>query len=209
MSRWLRLRRPRVALTLSGEPVDLSHIAPGTRLDVTVADACTRGWVTVPPPGLRDLGELRAVAEARFEAVFHEPATAWCIEADWSAERAFVCSAVPRSLLEALQAPGITVRSVVPQWVRAFNQVPQRALTREPLALVCAFGPQGVAALFMQEGVPLDWRQHWCAPGEALQCLRSQALVTGCELPTQAWALGELGALPQGMRWHRVVGGVA
>lgn len=217
MSRWQRFKPwgpARTAVTLSGEPVSLAGVPRGAVLSVSVADALSRGWVTTPPAGLTDFQELRAVAEARFEAVFHTSPAEWRIEADWSAERPFVCSALPLSFLNALhaeaQAQGLRLHSIAPQWVRALQRLPLRQIAREPLALACAVSAHSVAALILREGVPIDWRQHWCAPTEAAQHLRGQALAAGCELPPQAWAVGSanaLAALAQGsapLRWKAV-----
>jgi len=217
VSRWPPIRlwpRPRTAVTLSSAVVSLAGVARGSAVDVTVADGLSRGWVTTPPAGLTDLLELRAVAEARFQAVFHTAPAEWRIEADWSGERAFVCSALPVSLLASLhaeaEAQGVVVRSIAPNWVRALQRLPLREIAGEPLAMACAASPEGMAALFLRDGVPIDWRQHWCEPAEAAQHLRGQALAAGCELPGQAWVSGDratLSALVQSnatMRWKVV-----
>lgn len=202
MSRWQELKlwpRKRASLLVDGESASLAGIARGAALDVTVADGLSRGWLTTPPAGVTDLQELRALAEARFEAVFHTPTTTWRIEADWSGNRAFICSAIPVGLLYSLQteaeASGVQLRSIAPQWVRALQRLPFGQIAREPLALACAVSPQGVAGLILRNGVPFDWRQHWCAPADAARHLRSQALAAGCELPAHAWACGDTATL--------------
>jgi hypothetical protein len=172
---------------------------PRTELHVTVDDPVARQWLVTPPEGLGQFAELQALAAWRFEALFREPASAWVIQGDWSAQAAFVCAALPRACVEALQTSaaqhGFVVRSMQPRALRLMNRLlPLPKATAD--AWLCAFGPAGFSALLLAGGQPLAWQQHWCdAPlrgADVTQRLRAQALIAEHPMPRTLWAAGEV-----------------
>ena len=73
-------------------------------VDAVVSSDLARHWLVTPPRGVKSLAELRAVAAARFEAIYSASALLWQIHADWRSDRAFVCAALPRGLVDTLPA---------------------------------------------------------------------------------------------------------
>ena len=78
--------------------------AAGQRLTVVLAPDLARLWLVQAPPGAASLAEIRAVAQARFEALHGSPAAAWHLVGDWRSDGHFLCAAVPRVLADGLLA---------------------------------------------------------------------------------------------------------
>lgn len=70
---------------------------------VLVADSLARYWMMSPPPGLRSLAELQAVAQAHCDQTFGS-SQRWRLGGDWSARRRFLCAAVPEWVVTGVRA---------------------------------------------------------------------------------------------------------
>lgn len=82
---------------------------------VVVADGLARHWMMQPPPTVRSLAELRAVAHARCMQLFGN-SQAWRIEADWHASKKFLCVAIPARIVDGVRAAfgnRVTVRTAL------------------------------------------------------------------------------------------------
>jgi len=73
------------------------------KTQVVVADGLARHWILQPPPTVRSLAELRAVAQARCMQLFGA-SQSWQIEADWHARRAFLCVAIPARIVDGARS---------------------------------------------------------------------------------------------------------
>ncbi|ARN23331.1 hypothetical protein A4W93_27405 [Piscinibacter gummiphilus] len=162
----------------------------GTRLRVTVSDHRTRYWLCSPPAGLAGFAELRAVAAARFEDLFHVPAGDWALDGDWHATQPFLCAAMPAVLHAAVCATadehGWRLKALQPASVADFNGMDLGG--RAP-TWALSFRDDGFNALLLDGGRPRDVCQHWTdePPDTAgvLTRLRAQALVARAEMPTR------------------------
>jgi hypothetical protein len=187
---------------------------PQGELHVTVADAWVRYWVTTPPPGLRSVAELQAVARARFDVLYRDTDQAWAIEADWSATHPFICAAMPTALQEALRnstgAHGLRLASLVPQSLRAFHALPLRQLED---GWVCHFRDDGLTTLRVQGGHAVEMRQYGneaptgtaspatVSANDVLARLRSQALAAGVEMPRRLMTAGHAPDFRNALNW--------
>ena len=75
----------------------------GTRVDVVAASDLAVHWLQTPPSSVASFDELQLVAGARCAHLFGGSPRDWCVTGDWSASRSFVCAALPRSVMLALQ----------------------------------------------------------------------------------------------------------
>ncbi|MCV2359136.1 hypothetical protein LNV08_09120 [Paucibacter sp. TC2R-5] len=98
----------------------------GMSVRVILADHLVRHWMVMPPLNGAQILDCQAAAEIRFQTLFGEPLTDWKMAADWQARTAFLSSALPNALLNALQAVGaqhgLLMLAIVPEFVARFNR---------------------------------------------------------------------------------------
>jgi hypothetical protein len=98
----------------------------GSAATLIVSDELIRMWMVEPPQNVESFDDLRASAAARFQAMFGEPLAQWHLEADWRVDGLFLASAMPKSLVVALQALSKKCRfqwkSISPHSVILFNR---------------------------------------------------------------------------------------
>ena len=96
-------------------------------LSVTLDDGLARSFVVTPPRGAQGLRELRAIAAARFAALYGESAEHWLLVGDWHASAPFIVCALPRALYQAFeqwaQARSWRLDSLTPAFVRVGNSL--------------------------------------------------------------------------------------
>lgn len=213
MSRWLEhpsalLRRalgprPRHLLRIDdavpGAPVDwpatlqplFAPLAPREAVDVVVADAWCRFWLTAPDSSAHDLPDLRAAATARAQALYELNSADWVIEADWRFDRPFLCCALPQDLLAALrrlaEAGQVHLRRVQPQAVHALQQADGNAPDPEAPLWLCSVSPRTVLSLVFRQGLLQHVRHSWLGPADdddtLARLLREQAAQLGLPEP--------------------------
>jgi hypothetical protein len=102
-------------------------------LHLDFPDSWSRTWVTAPPDGAQSLADLRAAALLRFERTYGEPLVpqTWCWQAEWHSGRAFLCSALPVAVRDALRQAcanaGVRLASARPHLLRAMDAAPTRS----------------------------------------------------------------------------------
>lgn len=165
-------------------------------VDVSVADDWVRYWRVEAPDGLGGMGELRALAQSRFEELFGATSADWVVEADWQASGSMLASAMPRELVEALrssaEACGLTLRTVAPAAVRWFNRHADGMVTD---CWFCSFGERSVCAVLFEGGHVVHVRQFRFDQKpdttEMLARLESESLRVGLPQPRHAYFAGQ------------------
>ena len=108
----------RVALT--GSKVAHANVS------VTLDDALVRMWMVTPPKNAGNLADCQAAASLRFQALFGESASDWCISADFDAFRPFLACAIPLSLSDRIHAVCVeyklTLQCIAPHFVNVWNR---------------------------------------------------------------------------------------
>ncbi|KAF7598753.1 MAG: hypothetical protein CGU28_14550 [Candidatus Dactylopiibacterium carminicum] len=174
-------------------------------LMLTVSDAWARYWMLSVPEGIGSLEELRALARARFEALFGTPADGWTLMAEWRTRGQVLVCALPERLLAACETLGEEgvwrVVSVQPHAIRLMNS--HRARIPDD-AWVCCFGAQGMLALLLQGGAVQYVRrfryQRVPEADELMDMLDGEILRAGTDTPMKLCALGILPEVAHGTR---------
>ncbi|MBC3917297.1 hypothetical protein H8L32_07410 [Undibacterium sp. CY18W] len=153
-------------------------------LVVVVADCWVRYFLMELPDEIVSLDDSFLLLNARFENLYGQPAAEWTIQADWHKGEPMLACALPRNLLQALEA--YALRSLQPQLVVMWRQ---QCASLPPTGAWC-FVRDGVSTLlYWQEGVLRLVRQLRCADVDALLSL--ELLRLGAPLPTERFWSGD------------------
>ncbi len=125
-------------LFMTGEQQGVAEIAVGLRyllaqaectgwpVTFVLSDELVRLWQVTPPAASARLADLEAAAALRFQTLFGETASNWCISASWDARRPFLAAAIGRPLADMLAElageSGLKVIEIVPQFVAGWNR---------------------------------------------------------------------------------------
>lgn len=92
-----------------------------------LADQWARYFLSQAAQNSRRISDCEAAAQMRFLALYGDPPQDWQIQAQWHASQAFLCCALPRSLLQPLQQAVLNsdgqVLSSVPYLIDHVNQL--------------------------------------------------------------------------------------
>ena len=140
---------------------------------MSLPDTLVRMWMVTPPANAATMADCKAAAALRFHGLYGEFATDWELVANWDAQRPFLASAMPRSLLQRLLAVcadfKLTLLRLEPHFVTIWNRYRQQ------------LGQQAWMALLDKESLTLGAVQDG-----RLVALRT-ANVTGELMHTRDW----------------------
>lgn len=203
------MRALATSASLAGPVLDalLAELAsgPGRRrlpVDVVLADDLTRHWIVTPPANARSVGDCRLAAQARFQTVFGQSIEGWHWDADWRADRPFLCSALPQDWLAVLQQScarhGLALGTVAPELVTSWNRWRRQLLVGDWLASACgqrvtlvasdAGGLLRIGRLMLPAGAV---GSTTAARGWLQQAVRREALRWMLEMPSRLLWSGE------------------
>jgi hypothetical protein len=111
-----------VALAAHGEEAQraLGTVAVAGSIDVVAGSDLAVHWVQQPPAAARSLQELRLAAAARCAHLFGGTAADWWVAGDWTMQRAFVCSGLPRAVTQPMQQAA-AARNLRLRWHSAWS----------------------------------------------------------------------------------------
>ncbi len=98
----------------------------GEVIDVVVADAFCRLFVTKPPSNVSRRADLDAAVALRFQNLYGESATDWLLRADWQVDAPFITAAIPQALYGGLcdiaRAFKLRIVHLAPACITAWNR---------------------------------------------------------------------------------------
>lgn len=122
---------PELDTHASGFDRALAGLRAGHPVDLVAANDLALHWLQTPPTAVRSLAELKTVAAARCAQLFGGAPHDWHVGGDWNATTPFPCAAMPRALVEPLQAQ-LARHKVRAQWHTTWGLVCHHMAHRLP-----------------------------------------------------------------------------
>ncbi|MFZ6755231.1 hypothetical protein ACO0KY_17855 [Undibacterium sp. Dicai25W] len=95
-------------------------------LEMTVSDYWLRYFVFTPPNTASSLDDMRGFASMRFETLFNQASEDWVLRSDWSTTGSSLVCAIPRHLIDQIQASTKMRRqcitSLQPNFIKEWNK---------------------------------------------------------------------------------------
>ncbi|RRS02411.1 hypothetical protein EIP75_20915 [Aquabacterium soli] len=167
------------------------------RVQVVVANDLAQHWLCTPPGGTASLGELQAFASARRAQIHGDAPQDWRVTADWQVGGAFLCTAVPGVVVDALKSAFAKAGRLGIVTELAHAWAPRGpAWQGRPTGWLCLDSASGAALVSLAAGRPRALRT-WRLPGQADKAARASMIAA--EARREALRVGE--AVPSQVRW--------
>ena len=171
----------------------------GARVDIIVADAWCRFFLTTPPVNVANRTDLDAAVAVRFQSLYGESAAEWLLRSDAQVAASFVTVALPqalqRGLLDVADTCELAVVRIAPACIVAWNRWRRAVkvgdwfaqLSDKQMTLMVLDGTQ-VRHIVQQ---PLD-AMAWHDPDWLTRCVEREALRLNLPLPVKVACAGQV-----------------